>query len=221
MNDAVATQLRQIVARYGLEVCEDPRRVEALLRDLSGEHRREIAVLAGAAREGVPAELLAAKDTAPAPVLAERLARMLQDNLGLADEAAQWAVATWASALDVTGLSPPVVASGKLQATRSTADPGPEDARTRITRLLGNAEGAAGSITDKSRKERALRRLVEALAATDPDRATPRPVDHDRVLEGGCAVSPRGGAGRHRPGSRGTPRPVDHGRIFVTSAMRS
>ena len=170
VNDAVATQLRQIVARYGLEVCEDPRRVEALLRDLSGEHRREIAVLAGAAREGVPAELLAAKDTAPAPVLAERLARMLQDNLGLADEAAQWAVATWASALDVTGLSPSAPASVKHQATRSTAHPVIVDAQTRITRLLDEAISAALSITNDW-KAYALINIAGALAATDPGRA--------------------------------------------------
>src|ERR1019366_7675822 len=59
VNDAVRTQLRQIVITYGLEICEDPRRVEALLRDLAAGYRREIAVLVGAVREGVPAELLA------------------------------------------------------------------------------------------------------------------------------------------------------------------
>ena len=34
MNDAVGLELRNIIDRYGPEVCEDPRRVEALLRDL-------------------------------------------------------------------------------------------------------------------------------------------------------------------------------------------
>jgi len=105
VNDAVRTQLRQIVITYGLEICEDPRRVEALLRDLAAGYRREIAVLVGAVREGVPAELLAAKNRVLPAVLGERLARMLQDNLGLADEVARWAVSTWASALDVTGLA--------------------------------------------------------------------------------------------------------------------
>ena len=79
--------------------------MEALLRDLAGGHRREIAVLVGAVREGVPSELLAAKNSALPAVLGDRLVRMLQDNLGLADEVARWAVSTWASALDVTGLA--------------------------------------------------------------------------------------------------------------------
>lgn len=105
VNDAVRTQLRQIVVTYGLEICEDPRRVEALLRDLAAGHRREIAVLVGAVREGVPSELLAAKNRVLPAVLGDRLVRMLQDNLGLADEVARWAVSTWASALDVTGLA--------------------------------------------------------------------------------------------------------------------
>src|SRR5215467_11781017 len=92
VNEAVALELRRIVARYGSDVAEDPRRVEALLRDLAGEHRREISVLAWAAREGIPAELAAAAGTVPAGVLAERLTRMLQDHSGLGDEAARWAV---------------------------------------------------------------------------------------------------------------------------------
>ena len=80
VHGAVVAQLRVIVVRYGVRVCEDARRVEALLRDLAGEHRREIAVLSGAAREGVPSELLASRGTVPTPVLWERLARMLQDT---------------------------------------------------------------------------------------------------------------------------------------------
>jgi tetratricopeptide (TPR) repeat protein len=99
MEDAVAVELRRIVLRYGPEIGDDARRVDALLRDMAGAYRREIYVLAGAAREGVPAQLMSSQGTVPAAVLAERLARALQDNLGLGEEAARWAVATWASAL--------------------------------------------------------------------------------------------------------------------------
>jgi hypothetical protein len=103
VNDAVAGQLSWIVASYGRDVCEDPRRVEALLRDLSGESRREVAVLSGAAREGIPAELMGAAATVPAAILADRLAEKLQDHLGLSESAAQWAVAAWGSALGLDG----------------------------------------------------------------------------------------------------------------------
>jgi tetratricopeptide (TPR) repeat protein len=99
VHDAVVAQLRVIVVKYGTQVCEDARRVEALLKDLAGEHRREIAVLSGAVRERVPSELLASNDTVPAQVLGQRLVRLLRDNLALSEDAAQWAVVAWASAL--------------------------------------------------------------------------------------------------------------------------
>jgi len=121
VNDAIGAQLRLVVATYGLGICEDARRVEALLRDLSGEHRREIFVLAGAVREGVPAELLAATGTVPAAMLQERLSRMLEENLGLGGDAARWAVATWASALDAAGHDPAVPAPGDQGGTSAVA----------------------------------------------------------------------------------------------------
>ena len=121
MDDAVGLELRKIIGRYGSDVSEDPRRVDALLRDLSGEHRREIFVLVGAARERVPAKLLASGVTVPGPVLNQRLSQMLQDNLGLSKEVARWAVATWASALDVTASAPRPTASGAASAPRPTA----------------------------------------------------------------------------------------------------
>ncbi|GEM_PF-6489893 len=37
MNEAAAQQMRRIISSYGPGICDDPRRVEALLRDLSGE----------------------------------------------------------------------------------------------------------------------------------------------------------------------------------------
>lgn len=57
---------------------DDSRRVEGLLRDLSGEHRLEIGLIVGALREGIPAELIAARE-GPAPELrVSTLARRLQ-----------------------------------------------------------------------------------------------------------------------------------------------
>src|SRR5205085_505116 len=50
MNDAIRPVLRDLVQREGAAVYEDPRRCEALLRDLAGEHRSEIFVLVTAVR---------------------------------------------------------------------------------------------------------------------------------------------------------------------------
>ncbi|MFM7476068.1 MAG: hypothetical protein ACKO2T_10145, partial [Microcystis aeruginosa] len=70
-------------------------------RDLCGQYQKEIAVLVGALKERVPADLLASQNSTPPVVFLARLTKKLQDNLGLAEEAARWAVESWALALGV------------------------------------------------------------------------------------------------------------------------
>ncbi len=95
----VRDQLRALLAEHGPAILDDPRRFEALLRDLSGEHRREAHLLASALRERVPADLLAPSNGLPRSLLIARLAQRLHDNLGIADGFARWAVVSWALAL--------------------------------------------------------------------------------------------------------------------------
>jgi formylglycine-generating enzyme required for sulfatase activity len=102
MNDEARQLLHLIVARYGLEICDDPKRCEALLRDFCGEHRREIYVLIGALREGVAADLRARNRWVPREILLARLRERLQDHLALTRDAAQWAVESWVTALGET-----------------------------------------------------------------------------------------------------------------------
>ena len=101
MDDFPRQKLREIIALYGRTIIEDRRRLEALLADLCGEHKREINVLIGALKERVPDDLLNASAQVPLPVLLIQLSRRLQDNLGLTDEAARWAIESWAIALGV------------------------------------------------------------------------------------------------------------------------
>jgi len=101
MNNLPRQKLSEIVARHGRDIANDPRRVEGLLRDYGGPHRREIAVLVSAAEEGVAAELLAAGAGLPREALLARLARRLHDNVAMEPAAARWAVNSWALALGV------------------------------------------------------------------------------------------------------------------------
>lgn len=101
MNELPRQGLREIVARHGPSIVEDRRRCEGLLRDHFGEHRREVAVLTSALEEHVPQDLLAAPASTPREVLLARLARRLTDHLALAEEAARWAVNSWALALGI------------------------------------------------------------------------------------------------------------------------
>ena len=101
MNDEPRRTLRELIARHGPGLCSDARRCEGLLRDLCGEHRREINILIGALRDRVPLDLLAGRNSVPMGLLLTRLAKRLEDQLALTEGAASWAIDTWALALGV------------------------------------------------------------------------------------------------------------------------
>jgi TPR repeat protein len=96
MQDLPRQKLRELIAEHGLSLCDDPRRVEAMLKDLCGQHKREIFVLVSAMKERVVEDLRNSQATVPTSILLPRLAKRLHDNLGLTEDIASWAVETWA-----------------------------------------------------------------------------------------------------------------------------
>lgn len=106
MDDAVIQVLQQLIRRYGVSLCEEPKRCEGFLRDLCPAQRREVNVLLLALREGVAAELLKIPAGVPVAVVLGRLVQRLQDALGMQAEVARWAVGAWAVALGVAGSVP-------------------------------------------------------------------------------------------------------------------
>lgn len=101
MNNIPRQQLYQLIATYGPSLCDDPRRCEALLKDLCAQYRPEVSVLIGALKEKVAAELLASQKNMPQTVLLARLTKRIRENLALTEDAARWAVESWALALGV------------------------------------------------------------------------------------------------------------------------
>jgi tetratricopeptide (TPR) repeat protein len=93
----VAEKLQALIERYGPDLILEPRRLEALLRDYCPHNEREIHVLMAAVNEQVTAELLSS--SVPPQLLHGRLVARLREKRWLPDEAAQWAVATWARVL--------------------------------------------------------------------------------------------------------------------------
>jgi hypothetical protein len=67
MNDLPRRTLSRIVARHGREICDAPKRLEALLRDVCGGHRREINIIVGALEERVAADLIASAQRSGLP----------------------------------------------------------------------------------------------------------------------------------------------------------
>src|SRR5437660_12228590 len=100
MNEVARRTLRQIVGDQGMAIGENPRRVEAFLRDLCGDCRAEIFLLTTAAQAGVPHDLMSAS-TGLHDVIGGRLVSRLVDEFGIARDGAEWAVESWALALGV------------------------------------------------------------------------------------------------------------------------
>jgi WD40 repeat protein len=113
VNDLPRQKLCQIIAQYGPALTDDARRTEALLRDFCGEYKREIFVLVSALRGQVAADLLTSQTSVPREVLLAQLTRRLQENLALAEDAARWAVESWALALGVIAQPPPSLSPQK------------------------------------------------------------------------------------------------------------
>lgn len=101
MDDIVRQTLIQLVAQQGRDVVENSRRCNALLRDLAPGHKREIFVLVSALEQGVVNDLLSLQGQVPAGILLAQVTAKLQSALALTEEAARWAVESWALALGV------------------------------------------------------------------------------------------------------------------------
>ncbi len=101
MNDLPRKRLAEIVASYGREIGSDARRCRGLLNDLCPNARREINVLVGAIEEQIPSDLLTSSGGAHYEFEASRLSKRLIDHRAIAEEAAKWAVESWAIALGI------------------------------------------------------------------------------------------------------------------------
>jgi hypothetical protein len=206
MNDAPRRTLRELIAARGPGLCSDARRCEGLLRDLCGEHRREINVLVGALRERVPLDLLAARNSVPRGLLLARLAKRLEEHLALTEEASRWAVDSWALALDI-------VSEAELKESRSLreeADVPRVEVTTRQTPPPVAAEPqaskrAAPSSTPPPPPTRA-RPSLPPLPAQTPRASPPARATHASPGVSSAATTrsppidatPRGGRGRWR-----------------------
>ncbi len=152
----VEAALFRLVDRYGPGLGSDPRRVGALLRDLAGERRSEIAAVVAAAEEGVPEGLGAAGDTMTAATI-RRLTDSLRDNRALAPKAAESAVRAWATALGVHVAS--AAAPPPAEQPRSDAVPPTEH----VSRHQPPREAVRQSSPPQARRPSGLRRLAPIL----------------------------------------------------------
>ncbi len=125
MNDLPRQKLLELIAQYGNSLCDDPRRCGALLKDYCGQYKQEIFVLVNALENRVAQELINASAGVPVTLLLGRLIRRLEDELGLSETAAKWAVETWALALGVIDQPMPVIKPAPAPPPPPVAIPSP------------------------------------------------------------------------------------------------
>lgn len=113
MNPLPRQKLCELIATYGKTICEDAQQCADLLQQTCRPYRRELFLLLLALNEHVPTELLSASQETPPEELLMKLATRLRDRRSVPAEAAQWAVESWALALQVISREEVYHASGK------------------------------------------------------------------------------------------------------------
>lgn len=101
MNDIPREKLKYIIIQYGNVIYQDQKKFKAILKDLCPEYKREINLLMSAIRERIVSDLINCSPTQPIEILLVKLKQRLYNNLGVAQEFANWAVDSWALALGV------------------------------------------------------------------------------------------------------------------------
>ena len=107
-GDDLQQALCHISETYGRGICREPQRLEAMLRDLCPEKRRESFLLVAALRERVVYDLVTGLDSVPDELLVARSVANLRDNLGLAENSARWTVESWLPACRILANAPDI-----------------------------------------------------------------------------------------------------------------
>lgn len=99
MNHMVRKKLCELIAHYGRSLCDNPLRCEGLLKDSCCGDQREVFVLMCALKEQIPLNLVASQNGVPSEVVLGNLVKRLHAHCALSEDAARWAVESWALAL--------------------------------------------------------------------------------------------------------------------------
>ena len=147
MNNQARHALVNLIASFGTSLIGQPQRLRSLLNDECPGLKREITVLILALEQKVPAELQTSSAGSPWVILSGRLVKQLKDDAAIAEDAARWAVESWALALgrvDASVLQPAmgVLAPGKGSSPVLPSQPSNKaDKSTRVV----NPHGAAAT----------------------------------------------------------------------------
>ena len=101
MTDLVRQKLQTLISQFGVAVCNDVKRCEALLKDLCPQNKREVRLLVIALGDGAVKKLSQPSSLMTTENLIAQLVQSLDENWGIASHHAQWAVESWALVLGI------------------------------------------------------------------------------------------------------------------------
>lgn len=102
MNDKPRQVLCDLLRKQGVSLSQDRARCSGLLRDHCGAFKAETMVLLAAMEEGVPARLTEQSGNFAPEILIGYLIKRMRIDRQLTEEAARWAVESWALALGIS-----------------------------------------------------------------------------------------------------------------------
>lgn len=161
MDEQVRTELAKLYAREGQRITTDAVACETLLRGVCGERRKEIAVLTGAVKCGIPAELTAKRQSLTYHVLRQRLIKEMEDQGGYAAQAAGWAIDAWRSVLETSEAARPGVPAAERSANPQLPPPDAVMASFRARKSISSPE--ANKAREYVRRALASGKKVEAV----------------------------------------------------------
>lgn len=163
LNDSVRKNLAEIY-KENEKTAEDDKLCEAYLRDYCSEYRREIAAIASAVRWGVPKSLRQMQNVPPATLRAN-LAHRLEENCGLGEESALWAVDCWAAVV-----RPDAAMWLQNQALEGGGIPARPDA---VLQPLPVRNAAPVAVTSQPQTASAINTPATPISQTQPTSQTP------------------------------------------------
>lgn len=99
--EKIGQKLQEIISNYGKEICLNRQRCKSLVKDLFPELKLETNLLIVAMDMDTVARLLDNQTAIPSEILIPQLIKHLQENAGISQNNAEWAVNTWAFALGI------------------------------------------------------------------------------------------------------------------------
>jgi uncharacterized RDD family membrane protein YckC len=176
MNNLPRQKLYELIHKYGRSLCDEPTRTKGLLSDFCGQYRKEINVLIIALQEGIPGNLLlSSQNSIPQTVTLTRLSKRLHDNLGLDEEAARWAVESWALALNL-------VSQLELDGFSSTPIPFKDSAQRKNSLPIDDSVGVRPPPVPATYRQEVISPLPTAPAPIAPP-GSPDPANQSRPLQ--------------------------------------